>query len=134
MVKAGVDGGAPRELRIAGPHSAARQLRLCAVRQQSDGAAWRLRHLPQRLARPHHAAHQREGYSAIQPYTADANSNYNALQLHATKRKGALVFTTSYTWSKALTDASGFDESARRTTRIGATTTARRATIAATSS
>jgi len=52
-----------------------------------------------------------KGYSAIQQYTADANSNYNALQLHATKRKGALVFTTSYTWSKALTDASGFDES-----------------------
>jgi hypothetical protein len=51
-----------------------------------------------------------KGYSAIQQYTADANSNYNALQLHATKRKGALVFTTSYTWSKALTDASGFDE------------------------
>lgn len=50
------------------------------------------------------------GYSAIQQYTADANSNYNALQLHATKRKGALVFTASYTWSKALTDASGFDE------------------------
>lgn len=51
-----------------------------------------------------------KGYSAIQQYTSDANSNYNALQLHATKRKGALVFTTSYTWSKALTDASGFDE------------------------
>jgi hypothetical protein len=51
-----------------------------------------------------------KGYSAIQQYTADANSDYNALQLHATKRKGALVFTTSYTWSKALTDASGFDE------------------------
>jgi len=52
-----------------------------------------------------------KGYSAIQQYTSDANSNYNALQLHATKRKGALVFTASYTWSKALTDASGFDES-----------------------
>lgn len=52
-----------------------------------------------------------KGYSAIQQYTSDANSDYNALQLHATKRKGALVFTTSYTFSKALTDASGFDES-----------------------
>jgi hypothetical protein len=52
-----------------------------------------------------------KGYSAIQQYTSDANSDYNALQLHATKRKGPLVFTASYTWSKARTDASGFNES-----------------------
>jgi hypothetical protein len=51
-----------------------------------------------------------KGYAAIQQYTSDSNSNYNALQLHATKRKGKAVFTVSYTWSKALTDASGFDE------------------------
>ena len=51
-----------------------------------------------------------KGYSAIQQYSSDSNSNYNALQLHATKRKGQFVFTTSYTWSKVLTDASGFDE------------------------
>src|SRR6266545_5336642 len=51
-----------------------------------------------------------KGFSEIQQYSSDSNSNYNALQLHATKRKGQLVFTTSYTWSKALTDASGFDE------------------------
>lgn len=51
-----------------------------------------------------------KGYSAIQQYSSDSNANYNALQLHATKRKGRFVFTTSYTWSKALTDASGFDE------------------------
>jgi hypothetical protein len=50
------------------------------------------------------------GFSAIQQYSSDANSNYNALQLYATKRKGKSVFTSSYTWSKALTDASGFDE------------------------
>lgn len=30
-----------------------------------------------------------KGYSSIQQYTSDANSNYNALQLHATKRKGS---------------------------------------------
>jgi Carboxypeptidase regulatory-like domain len=51
-----------------------------------------------------------KGFSAIQQYSSDSNSNYNALQLHATKRKGRFIFTTSYTWSKALTDASGFDE------------------------
>jgi hypothetical protein len=51
-----------------------------------------------------------KGFSAIQQYSSDSNSNYNALQLHATKRKGRFVFTTSYTWSHALTDASGFDE------------------------
>jgi hypothetical protein len=52
-----------------------------------------------------------KGYSVITQYLSDSNSNYNALQLHATKRKGKLVFTTSFTWSKALTDASGFEES-----------------------
>lgn len=51
-----------------------------------------------------------KGFSAIQQYSSDSNSNYNALQLHATKRKGQMVFTASYTWSRALTDASGFDE------------------------
>jgi hypothetical protein len=52
-----------------------------------------------------------KGYSQINQYISDSNSNYNALQLHATRRKGAVVFTVSYTWSKALTDASGFDDS-----------------------
>ncbi|MFN0121355.1 MAG: carboxypeptidase regulatory-like domain-containing protein [Blastocatellia bacterium] len=50
------------------------------------------------------------GYSAIQQTGSDSNSNYNALQTHATKRKGQAVFTVSYTWSKTLTDASSFDE------------------------
>jgi len=38
---------------------------------------------------------------------SDSNSNYNALQLYATKRKGDLTATVSYTWSKALGDSSG---------------------------
>jgi Carboxypeptidase regulatory-like domain/TonB dependent receptor len=50
-----------------------------------------------------------KGYSEINQYVSDSNSNYNALQLHASKRKGQFVFTVSYTWSKVLTDASGFD-------------------------
>jgi Carboxypeptidase regulatory-like domain len=51
-----------------------------------------------------------KGYSQINQYISDSNSNYNALQLHASKRKGLFVFTVSYTLSKALTDASGFDD------------------------
>lgn len=47
-----------------------------------------------------------KGYSAINFYRSDTNSNYNALQLYVTKRKGKLSLTGSYTWSKALTDAS----------------------------
>ncbi|MDQ3258677.1 MAG: carboxypeptidase regulatory-like domain-containing protein [Acidobacteriota bacterium] len=50
------------------------------------------------------------GFSQIRMYITDSNSNYNALQLYLAKRKGNLRFTTSYTWSKALTDASGDSE------------------------
>jgi hypothetical protein len=32
------------------------------------------------------------------------------MQLYAAKRKGDLLMTTSYTWSKVLTDASGFND------------------------
>jgi hypothetical protein len=38
---------------------------------------------------------------------SDSNSTFNSLQLYATKRKGALNFTVSYTLGKAMTDASG---------------------------
>ncbi|MEO8520835.1 MAG: TonB-dependent receptor [Acidobacteriota bacterium] len=48
-----------------------------------------------------------KGYSAIRMRLSDSQSTYNSLQLYATKRKGALTFTTSYTLGKALTDASG---------------------------
>ncbi len=50
-----------------------------------------------------------KGYSTIQMRMTDANSNYNALQLYAARRKGNLVMTASYTWSKVLTDASLFN-------------------------
>jgi hypothetical protein len=49
------------------------------------------------------------GYSAIRMFLSDANSNYNALQTYLTRRKGNAIFTVSYTWSHALTDASGYD-------------------------
>src|SRR5262249_487770 len=41
-----------------------------------------------------------KGYSAILMRLSDSNSNYNALQLYATKRKGDLLMTAGYTWSK----------------------------------
>ena len=47
------------------------------------------------------------GYSAIRMRLSDAESNYDSLQLYATKRRGAIAFTTSYTLSKVITDASG---------------------------
>lgn len=47
------------------------------------------------------------GYSTIDEYLSDSNSNYNALQVHLTKRKGNVVMTVNYTWSKALADSSG---------------------------
>jgi len=48
-----------------------------------------------------------KGFTAINFRLSDANSNYNAMQLFAAKRKGDLEFTASYTWSHALTDTSG---------------------------
>jgi hypothetical protein len=51
-----------------------------------------------------------KGYSQILMRVSDANSNYNALQLYATKRTGALTWTAGYTFSKALTDASSNGE------------------------
>jgi hypothetical protein len=48
-----------------------------------------------------------KGYSTIDEYLSDSNSNYNALQVHLTKRKGNVVMTANYTWSKALADSSG---------------------------
>src|SRR5258708_26907611 len=50
--------------------------------------------------------------STLFPYTtlfrslSDSTSNYNALQVYATKRKGDFMMSVSYTFSKVLTDAS----------------------------
>jgi hypothetical protein len=48
-----------------------------------------------------------KGYSAIRMRLSDAESNYDSLQLYATKRRGNILFTTSYTLGKVITDASG---------------------------
>ncbi len=47
------------------------------------------------------------GYTTLQEYLSDATSNYYALQTFVSKRAGNVLFTGSYTWSKALGDASG---------------------------
>jgi hypothetical protein len=50
--------------------------------------------------RPYH------GFSNIRMYLSDANGNYNSLQAFFSKRRGDLVMTTSFTWGKALAEAS----------------------------
>jgi hypothetical protein len=47
------------------------------------------------------------GYSAIRMRVSDADSEYNSLQLYATKRRGQIQFTVSYTLGKVTTNASG---------------------------
>lgn len=51
-----------------------------------------------------------KGYSSIRMRLSDSTSNYHAMQLYAAKRKGDFLATLSYTWSKVLTDASGFND------------------------
>jgi hypothetical protein len=48
-----------------------------------------------------------KGFSEIRYRLSDAQSEYNSLQLYATKRRGVLQFTVSYTLGKVITDASG---------------------------
>ena len=47
-----------------------------------------------------------KGYAAILQRISDSTSNYHALQLYTTKRKGDLTLTASYTFSKTLADSS----------------------------
>jgi len=50
------------------------------------------------------------GYTDITQFRSDSNSNYNALQLSASKRKGDLVATVSYTYSKVLGQTGGIND------------------------
>lgn len=47
-----------------------------------------------------------KGFGSIGQNRSDSNSNYNALQAYLSKRKGALTYTVSYTFAKALGDSS----------------------------
>lgn len=48
-----------------------------------------------------------KGYTAINSNRFDSNYNYNALQVFASKRAGFTTFTLAYTFSKALGDSNG---------------------------
>ena len=48
-----------------------------------------------------------KGFTSIGFYKSDSNSNYNALQVRASRRKGNVLFTVNYTWSHALADTPG---------------------------
>jgi len=50
------------------------------------------------------------GYADIPQFRSDSNSNYNALQISGTKRKGDLVATLSYTYSKVLGQTGGIND------------------------
>ncbi len=50
------------------------------------------------------------GFTDITQFRSDSNSNYNALQLSATKRKGNLTATFSYTYSKVLGQTGGIND------------------------
>jgi hypothetical protein len=50
------------------------------------------------------------GYTDINQFRSDSNSNYNALQLSASKRKGDITATLSYTYAKALGQTSGIND------------------------
>lgn len=47
------------------------------------------------------------GYTDITQFRSDSISDYNALQVSATKRRGNLLLTVNYTWSKNLATSSG---------------------------
>lgn len=48
-----------------------------------------------------------KGFNGISQNRFDSNYNYNALQVFASKRSGAVTATLSYTYSKALGDSAG---------------------------
>lgn len=50
------------------------------------------------------------GYQDITQFRSDSNANYNALQVSATKRRGAFMATFNYTYAKALGQTSGIND------------------------
>jgi len=53
-----------------------------------------------------------KGYTGILQRVSDATSHYYAMQLYAAKRKGDILATLGYTWSKVLSDANVLTEQA----------------------
>jgi hypothetical protein len=54
--------------------------------------------------------HNFPGYDNITQYLSDATSNYNGLQFTAEKRRGIFTLTFNYTYSKVLSQVSGFQD------------------------
>ena len=52
-----------------------------------------------------------KGFNNISMYLSDSTSNYHSLQAYLSKRAGKMLFTASYTFSKALGDSSGQGDS-----------------------
>jgi hypothetical protein len=50
------------------------------------------------------------GYTTINQFLSDATSNYHGLQAFVSKRTGSVVFKAGYTFSKALADASAYND------------------------
>ena len=50
------------------------------------------------------------GYSAINQRKSDSTSNYTGAQFYLAKRRGDILGTMSYTYSKVFTDASNFND------------------------
>lgn len=48
-----------------------------------------------------------KGYTAIRQLLSDGESNYHSMQVYLAKRRGHLLLTGSYTWSKSLADSNG---------------------------
>src|SRR5215831_4307173 len=62
--------------------------------------------LPSSQRLPNAALVPYKGYSNITMFMSDSTSNYHALQVYLSKRKGAFFFTAGYTYSKAYGDSS----------------------------
>lgn len=50
------------------------------------------------------------GYATINQFMSDATSNYHALQVFLSRRAGRVLFKAGYTFSKALGDASAYND------------------------
>ncbi len=60
-----------------------------------------------------------KGFAAINSNRFDSNYNYNALQVFASKRAGFVTSTISYTWSKALGDSNGNNQTLENWSNLG---------------
>jgi hypothetical protein len=82
-------------------------LRQPDINQPTFEALTRNAALPAAQRASNNALRPYKGYSSIRMRLSDSNSNYNSFQAYATKRKGDLTMTASYTFGKALGDTSG---------------------------